>query len=465
MVCSRAAVFSKGGIKIRKVTLKNIIKRQEVASILGDIAPVDELVITDPGGKALIGNNNSGKPLPGCPVKLGEEVIGWVMGGEKAETLAKLLSYLAVQELEKRSLARETLEKYKEISVIYDITEKLAASLDPKQVSQLIVGEAKRLIQADNISVMVIDEDTGLYSILAASGTEYHPKIGFQPGKGIAGSIIASGKGEIVNDVISDPRYIRGTIKISSMMCAPLKIKDRVIGAINVSSAQPLNYTAEDLKILSALALQSAAAIENARLYDRLKDTFLTAVYTLAETIEKRDPYTGGHTKRVMQYSLAIGKELGLADGDMERLRLAAILHDVGKIGIRDNILLKSSKLTLEEFSLIKMHTIYGQQVLKHIKYFKDIIPGVMYHHERFDGKGYPEGLRGEEIDIIARIIAVADSYDAMTTDRPYRKGLCHEAAVEELKRCSGSQWDSDVVEAFLRIDVSQTLGGGKLYG
>lgn len=414
------------------------------------------MVIADSDGKALAGHDQTaGSLLPCCPVELEGEVIGWVKGGKMTPAIAKLISYLAAQELEKKSLARETLEKYKELTVIYDITEKLAASLDPKQVSQLVIEEAKRLIKADNISVMVLDEDTGMCSILAASGKEYHPKLALQPGKGIAGSIMASGKGEIINDVASDPRYIKGTIKISSLVCAPLKIKDRVIGAINVSSVEPVNYSAEDLKILSALALQAAASVENARLYDNLKETFLTAVYTLAETIEKRDPYTGGHTKRVMAYSLAIGEVLGLTNGEVERLRLAAILHDVGKIGIRDDILLKKGKLTDEEFNLIKMHTVYGQQVLNHIKYFKEIIPGVMYHHERYDGKGYPEGLQGEEIDIIARIIAVADTYDAMTTDRPYRKGLSYEVAVEELKRCAGSQFDPDVVEAFIKIDVT----------
>lgn len=424
---------------------------------MGDIVAVDDVCVTDSGGNTLLGKNNIEKPSPMHPVNLEGKVIGWVRG-EKAQTLAKLLSYLAVQELGKRALAKETLEKYKELSVIYDATEKLAANLDPQQVSQLVIEEAKRIIQADNISVIVIDENTGLCSVLAASGTEYHPEIGFRLGKGILGCIMDSGKGEIINNVLSDSRYIKGSAKISSMMCAPLKIKDRVIGAICVISAKSLNYTAEDLKILSALALQSAAAIENARLYDSLKDTFLTAVYTLAETIEQRDPYTGGHTKRVTQYSLAIGGELGLSGEDLERLKFAAILHDVGKIGIKDNILQKDSDLTREEFNLIKKHTVYGQKVLKHVKYFKDIIPGVLHHHERFDGKGYPDGLRGEEIDIIARIIAVADSYDAMTTDRPYRKGICHEVAIEELKRCSGSQWDGDVVEAFLKIDVLKAL-------
>ena len=238
---------------------------------------------------------------------------------------------------------------------------------------------------------------------------------------------------------------------MSSMMCAPLRIKDNVIGVINLSSEEPANYTAEDLKLLSALTLQAAAAIENARLFDNLKDSFLTAVYTLAETIEKRDPYTGGHTKRVMEYSLAIGQYFGLSDQEMERLKLAAVLHDVGKIGVRDNILLKKGKLDDEEFNEMKRHTIYGEEVLKYIKYFKEIIPGVKFHHERYDGRGYPEGLIGEQIDIIARIIAVGDTFDAMTSDRPYRKALSKEVACAEIEKNTGSQFDPEVVKAFLK--------------
>ena len=195
-------------------------------------------------------------------------------------------------------------------------------------------------------------------------------------------------------------------------------------------------------------------SIENARLYDRLKDTFLTTVYTLAETIEKRDPYTGGHTKRVMHYSIAMGEVMGLTGKEIEKLGLSAMLHDVGKIGIRDNVLLKEDKLGDEEFRLIKMHTTYGKEVLKHVKYFKDIIPGVLNHHERYDGKGYPEGLKGEEIDIIARIIAVADAYDAMTTDRPYRKALSYKDATEEIKKCSGTQFDPEIGRASWRERV-----------
>lgn len=436
-----------------KINLKRLMKKQAISSVIRGFME-GPITIVDLEGKVILGNDIEDPICKEYPIELGGEIIGVVKGGDQASSIAALISLLASQELEKRDLGRETLEKYKEISVMYNITEKLAASLDPKEVAQLVIEEIRKLIKADNISVMILNNDSNMCEILAASGREFSPKLPIEPGKGIAGSILLSGKAEIINDVNSDPRYIGGAMKISSLICAPLKIKDRVIGTVNLSSFQPVNYKAEDMKILSAVTLQAAAAIENARLYDRLKDTFLTTVYTLAETIEKRDPYTGGHTKRVMHYSIAMGEVMGLTGKEIEKLGLSAILHDVGKIGIRDNVLLKEDKLGDEEFRLIKMHTTYGKEVLKHVKYFKDIIPGVLNHHERYDGKGYPEGLKGEEIDIIARIIAVADAYDAMTTDRPYRKALSYKDATEEIKKCSGTQFDPVVVEAFIKAKM-----------
>lgn len=433
-----------------QVSLKRLVLKDEVYSIINQIMGFinTPVFIQDLDGRTLIGEINEALPCK-YPVEVENRTIGWVYGEEKSKVLASLLSCLATQELEKKVLGRETLEKYKEITLLYDITEKLTASLDPVEVAQLVINEARRLIEADNASVMLVNEETGMLEVIAASGKELHPGEGLKIGKGIAGSVVLTGRAEIVNDIQSDSRYVQGAIRVSSLMCVPLKIKDRVIGVIYVSSEEPVHYTAEDLKLLSAIAFQAAADIENARLYDSLKETFLTTVHTLAETIEKRDPYTGGHTKRVMNYSIAIGKVLGLSDVEIGKLELAAVLHDIGKIGIKDRILLKKRKLTAHEFDEIKMHTIYAEEILNHIKHLRDIIPGVKYHHERYDGNGYPEKLRGNGIDIIARIIAVADAFDAMTTDRPYRKGLSLEMALKELKRNSGTQFDPEVVRAF----------------
>lgn len=433
-----------------QVHLKKLLSKKELLAVINEVigAAGTPICVRDPEERLLAGveiNNPSHK----YPVEHETETIGWVSGDCKASAIASLLSYQAGAEVQKKTLARETLEKYKEITLLYSIAEKITSCLNLKEVAKLVIDEANKFIGATGASVMLLEKDGGKLEIIAAFGSDYHPEKTINPGEGIRGDIFLTGRAEIVNDASSDPRYVEGSDKLASVICAPLRIKDSVIGVISLSSTVPVTYTAEHLKLLSTLASQAAAAIENARLYDELRETFFTTVHTLAETIEKRDPYTAGHTRRVMEYSLAIGEHLGLPEKEMTTLKLAAILHDIGKIGVRDSVLLKEGKLSDEEFDAIKMHPVYGEDILKHIQQMAEVIPGVKQHHEKYDGRGYPDRLKGPEIDITARIIAVADSFDAMTSDRPYRKGLSLDIAFEELRKHSGGQFDTDMVNAF----------------
>jgi len=433
-----------------QVQLRKLLSKKELLAVINEVigAAGAPICVMDHDERLLAGveiNNPSHK----YPVEHETKIIGWVSGDCKASAIASLLSYQAGVEVQKKTLARETLEKYKEITLLYSIAEKITSCLNLKEVAKLVIDEANKFIGATGASVMLLEKEGGKLEIIAAFGSDSHPEREINPGEGIRGDIFLTGRAEIVNDASSDPRYVEGTDKIASVICAPLKIKDSVIGVISLSSTVPVTYTAEHLKLLSTLASQAAAAIENARLYDELRETFFTTVHTLAETIEKRDPYTAGHTRRVMEYSLAIGEHLGLSETEMTTLKLAAILHDIGKIGVRDSVLLKEGKLSDEEFNAIKMHPVYGEDILKHIQQMAKVIPGVKQHHEKYDGRGYPDRLKGLEIDITARIIAVADSFDAMTSDRPYRKGLSLDIAFEELKKHSGGQFDSDMVNAF----------------
>jgi putative nucleotidyltransferase with HDIG domain len=229
----------------------------------------------------------------------------------------------------------------------------------------------------------------------------------------------------------------------------PVKSKEKIIGVLQGINKNEGIFDADDMELMKSIADQVAIAIENARLYAELRETFFATTQALAEMIELRDPYTGGHTKRVMNYSMIIGRYMWMDKSQFEKLRLAAILHDIGKIGVRDAILLKQGGLNDEEFDKMKMHAHYGAEILGRIKQLKDVIPGVKDHHERVDGRGYPDGLRADAIPLSARIISVADTFDAMTTDRPYRKGLSLEKAFEELRKGAGTQFDPAVVDAF----------------
>lgn len=187
---------------------------------------------------------------------------------------------------------------------------------------------------------------------------------------------------------------------------------------------------------------------------EEIRQVYMGAITSLAKALEARDKYTDGHSKRVTDYSLAIAKKLSLLEKDIEKIRLAALLHDIGKIGIKEEILHKNGSLTNEEYTHISEHPNIAVEILKMIIKDEEIIKVIRHHHERFDGKGTPDGLRGDEIPIGSRIIAVGDTYDAMTSNRPYRSFLSHEDAIAELKRCSGTQFDPKIVNSFMGIKI-----------
>lgn len=350
-------------------------------------------------------------------------------------------------------------ESIKQLNTLIELSALINSSLDIAEIRKRAIEAATELVNTEAASLLFLDEETGelYFDIAVGEKGEKVKTIRLKKGQGIAGWVAENNKPVIVNDAYNDPRFFKGADEKSgfttrNMICVPVKTKNKLVGVLQaVNKKDGASFDTDDLDLLTGLSHQVAIAIENARLYDELRETFYATIHALADTIEKRDPYTAGHTKRVMNYSLAIGRMIGLSKKEMENLKLSAILHDIGKIGIRDNVLLKNDKLTSDEFEKIMMHTIYGAEILNHIRQLKGVVPGVKYHHEKYDGSGYPDGLKGNDIPIIARIIAVADTFDAMTTDRPYRKGLSFDTAFEELKKHAGTQFDPDIVNAFFK--------------
>ena len=191
---------------------------------------------------------------------------------------------------------------------------------------------------------------------------------------------------------------------------------------------------------------------ELSQTYEKLEKAYLDSIQTLRYTVEAKDPYTRGHSDRVSEFSVLIGQKLNMSEEDLKTLRVGGLFHDIGKIGIPDSILLKESKLTDDEYSQIKNHPSIGAHILCNAEVFKDIIPIVKHHHERYDGNGYPGKLKGEEIPFMARIAAVADTFDAMTSKRTYRNALDIEVVKSEIERCSGTQFDPQIAKVFLDI-------------
>ena len=350
----------------------------------------------------------------------------------------------------------DSLKRLEQLNTLIELTALINSSLDTRVIRKRAIEAATRLADAETGSLLLIDQETGEMYFEVALGEKAGKlkEIRLKPGQGIAGWVAEKGEPLIVNDAQSDARFFKGADEKSEFVtkdlaCVPVRTKEKMLGVLQAVNKKNGKFDGEDTEILSALANQVAVAVENAGLYHELRDAFYGTAQALAETIEKRDPYTGGHTKRVMNYSLAIGRMMDLDRAAVENLKLSAILHDIGKIGVRDSVLLKESRLLPEEIEAMNMHPKYGSEILGHVRQLRDVIPGMRGHHEKYNGTGYPDGLKGSDIPLAARIIAVADCFDAMTTDRPYRKALSAEQAFEELKKFAAVQFDPGVVNAF----------------
>jgi HD-GYP domain-containing protein (c-di-GMP phosphodiesterase class II) len=353
---------------------------------------------------------------------------------------------------------RRIEDKVERLALLSHLSQILNSTLDHKEIRRRAMEAATQLMKAEVGSLLLVDEEERqLYFEVALGDREKEIKtISLNFGEGIAGWVAQHGKPLIVNAPGKDRRFFKGVderteFKTRNIICVPVKVKKKIIGVLEaINKKGKKGFDKEDLSLLTSLADQVAIALDNSRLYQELEEMFFQTADSLADAIEQRDPYTGGHTQRVTLYSQAIAKYLQLKPLERKWLKITSVLHDIGKIGIEDHILKKPTRLSPKEFDLIKHHSDIGAKIIGHIRQLKEIVPGVKYHHEQINGKGYPDGLRGKDIPILAKIVAVADTYDAMTTDRPYRKAMEKEAAIEELKRCSGTQLDKEVVEAFI---------------
>jgi HD-GYP domain-containing protein (c-di-GMP phosphodiesterase class II) len=352
-----------------------------------------------------------------------------------------------------------TEEKVERLVLLSQLSQILNSTLNYKEIRRRAMEATTRLMKAEAGSLLLVDEEKGQlhFEVVSGDKEEDIKTISLNFGEGIAGWVAQHGKPLIVNSPEKDRRFFKGVderteFKTRNIICVPVKVKEKVIGVLEAVNKQGGGkFDKEDLSLFASLADQAAIALDNSRLYRELEEMFFQTADSLADAIEQRDPYTGGHTQRVTLYSQAIGKSLQLKPSERKWLKITSVLHDIGKIGIEDHILKKPERLSPQEFEMIKRHSEIGAKIVEHIRPLKEIIPGVKYHHEQVNGKGYPDGLMGKDIPALAKIVAVADTYDAMTTDRPYRKAMEKEEALEELKRCSGTQLDKEVVEAFVQ--------------
>lgn len=362
-------------------------------------------------------------------------------------------------------------DSYFRLQSLMQMTALINSSLDPLEVRQMAIETIPHCVNADVASLLLIDAETGELYFEVASGenSETLKTIRLKPGEGIAGWVARRGGAVIIDDVRNDKRFASTVdsttgYQTRNMIVAPVATKDKLWGVLQVINKLAGDFNEDDLDLVRTLANQVAIAIENASIYQELRSTFLGVTTALAEALEKRDAYTAGHTQRVHGYSLAIARRMNLTEAQTDNLRLAAILHDIGKIGVSDQVLRKPGRLSPEEFEEMSRHSGSGSEILQHLPQLAEVLPGVLHHHEQYNGKGYPSRLQGESIPLIARIIGVADAFDAMTSNRPYRTALAVDIALAELERCKGEQFDPGAVDAFMaawqagEISMNQTV-------
>jgi diguanylate cyclase (GGDEF)-like protein len=320
---------------------------------------------------------------------------------------------------------------------------------DGDDIRSLVLRIAIQLVEADKgllLSRSDADGDGDL-DLVAYEGFENDPSHA-EIAQRFAGRVLE--RDETIRE--DSPRHGQGDAnadgEIQNLVAIPIYIQDRFSGVV-VCANRDGGFEDLDDDVLLALGDHAGAVLDNSRLHGELRGAYLGTVRVLAEAIQAKDPFLRGHSEEVSRYVAAVADKLGVETRRREELVFGSLLHDVGKIGISERILLKPAALTPEERTLIELHPRIGYRLIEQVPALRPIAPAVLHHHERYDGGGYPEGLAGEDIPLEARIICVADSFSAMTAERPYRGRMSLEEACAELERCSGTQFDPRVVEAF----------------
>jgi HD-GYP domain-containing protein (c-di-GMP phosphodiesterase class II) len=393
---------------------------------------------------------------------------------EEELAVLNLLGNRMVSEIEKARLLSEAQQREKRMSALVDIISQLTTTLEREKLLTLIMNHARELLEVEATSVWELDQQSGLLRLHVATGDrgDQLKEVTVPVGHGIIGHVVATGERVLVDDVSKDPRHNKHVDEQSgfvtrSILSVPLRSPSIYLGPERgelpesiIGGAQALNkcnggaFSDDDIALFEALAGQAATVLQLARLYENTQKLFEGVVNVVAGAIDAKDPYTQGHSRRVSDFSVAIANELGLSQEQIYHIRIGGVLHDVGKIGVPDAILKKPDRLTDEEMSDMKEHPTKGYEIMRKGELswlLREELPALLQHHERLDGRGYPHGLKGAEIEPIGRIVAVADVFDALTSDRPYRAGMPVEDAFAILRRGAGAELDPDCVEALWR--------------
>ncbi len=342
---------------------------------------------------------------------------------------------------------------------LYKMGLALNATMNLDKLLDMLSLKSMQTLNAQIGYILMLNEETGNLKIGGSAGIseEIEPEmeIPLTPG-GVSHWVVSNNKPLLIEDIDKAREFSKmsrlGFIR-ESVICAPLTDKEKVVGTITIANSdEGINFGPSDLELLTTIAAQASVAICNARLYEEQESMYLNTVQALVSAIEASDAYTRGHSERVTRYSIALAKKIGMSGEPLKQLEQAAVLHDIGKIGIDIALLHKKGKLSAADIDVLKLHPSIGVRILEPIHFLGTVRDIIEQHHERYDGNGYPNGLGGDDWRIEGKILAVCDTYDAMTSDRPYRKALSHEIAIQEIRDHSGKQFDPDVAVQFIAL-------------
>jgi HD-GYP domain-containing protein (c-di-GMP phosphodiesterase class II) len=379
-----------------------------------------------------------------------------------AEQMHEDLEHASVSHSELGNVTEQLTSVYEELSLLSKISSGMRFSQKPHAFLEMVARELQEIgnfrsvlfalasrsddqteFPLDDAEVVVGDCGVDSQVIFKALHEPIH-------------DAISVGETQVHNDIAPDCDWARLGDHFRRFVCVPLGRDRRSLGIlIAIDKNNSTEFSSVDLKLLNNVGNQCSIFLENASLYRDMQDLFMGVLHALTRSIDAKDAYTRGHSQRVAELSRELARKIGISDDQCDRIYLSGLLHDVGKIGVPEAVLTKPGRLTDEEFATIKKHPAIGAQILGNIRQLQDIVPGVLFHHERWDGHGYPHGLAGDNIPLMGRIICVADSFDAMSSTRTYRPALPLNTVLREITRCAGAQFDPTLAKIFVTMDFT----------
>jgi putative nucleotidyltransferase with HDIG domain len=356
-------------------------------------------------------------------------------------------------EAELNSLSEQLANTYEELSLIYQVSSGMKVNRRAGEFFKQACLDVLEVVNVRGIGAALHADlqdrpEPAIYGQLALPPAKIHR---------LTDSLMAVLRERkcplLIDDLMADPALSWLGQHAHQLLAVPLQRQEQVLGCLFVLDKIGGDFDSVDSKLLNSIANEAAIYLENAILFQDVHGLMMGLLHSLTSAVDAKDAYTCGHSERVALLSRQLAQQIGLTDAEVEQIYTAGLLHDVGKIGVPETVLQKTGKLTPEEFEQMKKHPEIGARILADVKQLKHILPGVLYHHERYDGRGYPTGLAGRNIPLMGRIICLADCFDAMTSNRTYRKALPLQVAMTEIRRCAGTQFDPLLAEAFLRTN------------